>query len=69
MSNTADFLGPFTIKFSLIMYHNCRLDPASKGKHLMRLLDRILVWPDEYEQWLHECTSKGGSVALRDKRD
>ncbi len=69
MSNTRDPLGPFTINCSLIMYHNYRLDPASKGRHLMRLPDRTLGWPDEYEQRLNDFRSNEISVNFRDKKD
>jgi len=54
MSNMGDPVGPFTISAALIMFHNHRLDPASKGKHLIRLPDRTLVYLDEYEQRLRE---------------
>jgi hypothetical protein len=69
MSNIGDPVGPFTISGSFIMFHNHRLDPASKGRYLMRLPDRTLVWLDDYEQRLREFQPKPVSAPLRDEKD
>ncbi len=61
MRNLRGPVGPFTISAEFIMYHNHRLDPASKGRYLMRLPDRTLVCLDEYEQRLREYESKPAS--------
>jgi hypothetical protein len=58
MSNIRYYLGPFTNNNSFRLYHNHLLDPATKGKHIIRLPDRTLVWSDEYEQRLREYQSK-----------
>ena len=58
MSNVRVPIGPFTISAEYILYHNHRLDPASKGRYLMRLPDRSLVWLDEYERRLDEYIFK-----------
>ncbi len=60
MSNVRVPIGPFTISAELILYHNHRLDPASKGRYLMRLPDRSLVWLEEYDQRLREYELKAG---------
>lgn len=69
MSNIGDPIGQFTISGSFIMFHNHRLDPASKGRYIIRLPDRTLVWSDEYEQRLRDFQSKPASAALRDEED
>jgi hypothetical protein len=69
MSNIGDPVGPFTISGSFIMFHNHRLDPASKGRYLMRLPDRTLVWLDDYEQRMREFQSEPISAPLRDEKD
>jgi hypothetical protein len=51
-------MGPFTNNNAIRLFHNHQLDPATKGKHVIRLPDRILVWSDEYEQRLHEYESR-----------
>jgi len=66
MSNVLGPVGPFTISTALILFHNHRLDRASKGRHLMSLPDRTLVWLDEYEQRLREYHSKAPSTDLPD---
>jgi hypothetical protein len=69
MNNIGDHLGPFTINAAFIMFHNHRLDPASKGRYIMRLPDRTLVWSDEYEQRLRDFQSKPVSAPLRDDKN
>lgn len=61
MSNIRYYLGPFTNNNSFRLYHNHLLDPATKGRHIIRLPDRTLVWSDEYEQRLREYRSKMAS--------
>ena len=62
MSNIRHYLGPFTINNSIRLFHNHRLDPATKGKHIIRLPDRTLVWSDVYEHCLNEYRSKTASM-------
>jgi hypothetical protein len=54
MSDIRYYVGPFTNNIAIRLFHNHRLDPATKGKHLIRLPDRTLVWSGEYEQRLRE---------------
>ncbi len=58
MTNDRVPTGPFTISAEFILYHNHRLDPASKGRYAMRLPDRSLVWLEEYEQRLRQYELK-----------
>jgi hypothetical protein len=58
MSDIGHYVGPFAQNAAIRLFHNHRLDPATKGKHLIRLPDRSLVWSDEYEQRLREYQSK-----------
>jgi hypothetical protein len=62
MSNIRYYLGPFTSNNSFRLYHSHLLDPATKGKHIIRLPDRTLVWSDEYEQRLREYQSEVASL-------
>ena len=54
MSDIRYYIGPFTNNSAFRLYHNHRLDPAMKGRHVRRLPDRTLVWSDEYEERLRE---------------
>ena len=56
------YRGPFMNNNAFRLYHNHRLDPATKGRHIRRLPDRTLVWSDEYEQRLREYESKKSSA-------
>lgn len=67
MSNIRYYLGPFANNNSFRLYHNHQIDPATKGKHIIRLPDRMLVWSDEYEQRLRECQAK--VVSLESNKD
>jgi hypothetical protein len=42
-------VGPFRLDWVHLQFHNHRLDPATKGRHLMRLRDRTLCDSTEYE--------------------
>ena len=58
MNSVRRYIGPFTDNAAIRLYHDHRLDPATKGKHIIRLPDRTLVWSDEYEERLREYEAK-----------
>ena len=55
------YVGHFTNNAASRLFHNHSLDPATKGRHIIRLPDRSLVWSDEYEQRLLEYKSQAAS--------
>jgi len=61
MSDLRRYIGPFTNNAAFRLYHNHRLDPATKGRHIIRLPDRTLAWSDEYEQRLRKYEAKAAA--------